>query len=172
MRTEGLTNYAVKMFDALSRDGLTHEALALFSVIKEKSTMPDVVAHTAVVEAYANAGGHSKEALRTFERMLASGVLPNAYTYAVIIKGLARDGKVADARRLIGEMVGKGMRPNAGTYVAVLEAYVREGKEEEARGLVGEMEGKGVVPEEKEVREQLSKRGQMFRTVMGLLFGK
>ncbi|KAF8038660.1 hypothetical protein BT93_B1256 [Corymbia citriodora subsp. variegata] len=56
MRTEGLNDYAVKMFDALSKDGRTHEALELFGQIKDKGHMPDVVAHTAIIEAYCNAG--------------------------------------------------------------------------------------------------------------------
>lgn len=60
MRTEGLTNHAVKMFDALSKDGRTHEALELFAQINDRGHMPDVVAHTAVIEAYANAGEPAK----------------------------------------------------------------------------------------------------------------
>ncbi|WOL15953.1 hypothetical protein Cni_G24735 [Canna indica] len=172
MRTEGLTNYAIKMFDALSKDGLTHEALQLFAVIKDKGTMPDVVAHTAVLEAYANAGGHSKEAMRTYERMLASGVSPNAYTFAVLVKGLAKDGRLPEARKYLLEMMGKGIRPNAGTYLAVFEAYHREQKMDDARALLEEMRGKGFEPDEKVVRENLGKRGQVFRGIMDLLFGK
>ncbi|KAK8941380.1 hypothetical protein KSP39_PZI009748 [Platanthera zijinensis] len=45
-----------------------------------EDAMPDVVSHTAVIEAYANVGEHSKEAIRTFDRMLAADVSPNAYT--------------------------------------------------------------------------------------------
>ncbi|KAM0951293.1 putative tetratricopeptide-like helical domain superfamily [Dioscorea sansibarensis] len=172
MRTEGLTNSAIKMFDALSKDGLTHEALELFSVIKDKGSMPDVVAHTAVIEAYASAGGHSKDAIRTFDRMLASGVSPNAYTYTVLIKGLARDGKLPEAHKYLLEMMGKGMCPNAGTYVAVFEAYSREQRIEDARSLLEEMRGKGFNPDEKAVRDQLGKRGQVFRSIMDLLFHK
>ncbi|KAH0451334.1 hypothetical protein IEQ34_018633 [Dendrobium chrysotoxum] len=172
MRTDGLTNNAVKMFDALSKDGLTHEALELFAVIKDKGTMPDVVAHTAVIEAYANAGGHSKEAIRTFDRMLASGVSPNAYTYAVLAKGLARDSKLPEARKYLLEMMGKGMKPNAPTYLAVFEAYLREQQLDDARILLDEMRGKGFRPDEKAVRENLSKRGQVFRGIMSLLFGR
>ncbi|OAO91294.1 hypothetical protein AXX17_AT5G02860 [Arabidopsis thaliana] len=149
MRTEGFTNEAVKMFDALSKDGRTHEALELFSQIKDKNRMPDVVAHTAIVEAYANAG-QAKETLKVFMRMLASGVSPNAYTYSVLIKGLAADGKThKDAKKYLLEMMGNGMSPNAATYTAVFEAFVREGKEESARELLQEMKGKGFVPDEK-----------------------
>nr|GMD88502.1 pentatricopeptide repeat-containing protein At4g38150-like [Ipomoea batatas] len=85
MRADGMINNAVKMFDGLSKDGLTHEALELFSVIKDKSEMPDVVAHTAVIEAYCDAG-QPKEAHKVYQRMLVSGVLPNAYTYSVLIQ--------------------------------------------------------------------------------------
>ncbi|ONK62991.1 uncharacterized protein A4U43_C07F10260 [Asparagus officinalis] len=164
MRSEGLTNSAIKMFDALSKDGRTHEAMALFAVIKDKGTMPDVVAHTAVIEAYAN--------VRSFERMLASGVEPNVYTYGVLIKGLARDGRVGEARKFLAEMTGKGMRPNAGVCVEVFEACVREEKVGEGRAILEEMKGRGFAPDEKEVRQLLGKRGKMFRGVMGLIFGK
>ena len=173
MKSEGLINNEIKMFDALSKEGVTHEALELFSQIRQKGNMPDVVGYTAVIEAYANAGGHSKEALKVFQRMLSAGVAPNAYTYTVIIKGLAADGKLSDANKYVMEMMEKAMRPNAGTFTAVFEAYAKEQKLDEAKLLLQQMKGKGFVPDEKAVREVLSnKRGQVFRTVINILFDK
>lgn len=172
MRSDGLTDHAVKMFDGLSKDGLTHEALELFAVIKDKGTMPDVVAHTAVIEAYANAGGKSKEAVRTYKQMLMAGVLPNAYTYSVLIRGLAKDGKAREAKDFVLEMMGKGMKPNPKTYTSVFEAYVKEKKEEEAREALAEMKKLGFVADEKAVREEIGRRGQVFRSLMNLLFAK
>lgn len=174
MRTgDGLFNHAVKMFDALSQQGLTHEALELFGQIKDKNQMPDVVANTAIIEAYANAG-QPKEALKAYMRMLASGVCPNAYTYTVLVKGLASDAKfLKDAKKYLLEMMEKGMRPNAETYGAVFEGLVTEEKIDEAEKLLEEMKGKGFVPDENAVREVLSnKRGPVFRTVINILFGK
>ena len=170
---DGLLNHAAKMFDALSKEGLTHVALELFGEIKDKGHVPDVVAHTAIVEAYANAG-RPKEALKAHMRMLTSGVSPNAYTYAVLIKGLAGDAKfLRDAKRFVLEMMDKGMRPNAETYTKVFEGLVREEKIDEAEELLGQMKGKGFVPDEKAVREVMNnKRGPVFRTVMNILVGK
>ncbi|XP_057427972.1 pentatricopeptide repeat-containing protein At4g38150-like [Lotus japonicus] len=169
---DGLFNHAVKMFDALSKEGLTHEALELFGQIKDKGQMPDVVAHTAVLEAYAGAG-KSKEALKVFMRMLASGVSPNAYTYAVLIRVLVKDAKfLKDAKKYVLEMMDKGMRPNAETYTAVFKGLVREEKLDEAVQLLEQMKAKGFVPDEKAVGEVLAdKRGSVFRNVMNILFG-
>ncbi|CAN0857627.1 Pentatricopeptide repeat-containing protein At4g38150 [Linum grandiflorum] len=144
------------MFDTLCKDGLTHEALELCSHIKEKDQMPDVVGYTSVIEEYAKAGGQSKEALKVFMRMLGVGVAPNVYTYSVLIKGLAGDAKIGNAKKYLLEMMGKGMMPNAGTYCAVLEAMVREQRVEEGRELVEQMKTKGLVVDEKAVRSVLS----------------
>ncbi|KMT07557.1 hypothetical protein BVRB_6g151680 [Beta vulgaris subsp. vulgaris] len=172
MRTEGLMNNAVKMFDEMSKDGLTHEALEMFREIKDKGKMPDVVAHTAVIEAYANAG-ECKEAHKVYLRMLLSGVLPNAYTYSVLIKSLAAGGMLGDVKSYVLEMLGKGMRPNASTCVAVFEAFMRERKEEEGREFFKDMKERGFVGDEKGVTEVLKgKRGPLFRYVMDIFLAK
>jgi pentatricopeptide repeat protein len=172
MRTEGLTDYAIKMFDGLSKDGLTHEALALFGVIKDKGAMPDVVAHTAVLEAYVNAGAaHWRDAVRTYDRMLASGIKPNAYTLAVLVRGLSSSGRCSEAGKYLVEMLDRGMRPNVATYIAVFEAYVSAEKVEEGKVLLETMKGKGFVADEEAVRSGTVKRGHLFRGVMNLLFG-
>ncbi|XP_051132580.1 pentatricopeptide repeat-containing protein At4g38150-like [Andrographis paniculata] len=175
IREDGLMSSAAKMFDGLSQDGLTHEALELFSQIKDRGQMPDVVAHTAVMEAYANAG-QAKEAHKVHLRMLASGVLPNAYTYRVIIRCLAESGDAGmanQAAKYVGEMVGRGIRPNAAALVAALEGLVEAGMEEEGRGMVKMVREKGAAPEESKAKEALKgKRGAVYRTVMAVLYGK
>lgn len=175
IREDGLMNSAVKMFDGLSQDGLTHEALELFSQIKDKGQMPDVVAHTAVIEAYVNAG-QPKEAHKVYLRMLASGVLPNAYTYRVVIKGLAESGDVKmvkEAKKYVEEMVDRGMRPNAVTCVMVFEGLTKVGSEDEGRGMLDMLKEKGAAPAEDETRVALkNKRGPVYRKFVSVLYGK
>ncbi|KAG9144653.1 hypothetical protein Leryth_020943 [Lithospermum erythrorhizon] len=175
IRSDGLFKNAVKMFDGLSKEGLTHEALELFGVIKDKGQMPEVVAHTAVMEAYVNAG-QFKEVHKAYLRMLASGVLPNAYTYGVVIKGLMGSGDekiVKEGRKIVEEMVRRGMKPNAGVCVGVYEGMVRVGKEEEGVEVLEMVKSKGVVPEEDMVMEILKgKRGKVYRDIMSILYGK
>ncbi|EPS63263.1 hypothetical protein M569_11524 [Genlisea aurea] len=160
LRDDGLMSSAVKMFDGLSREGLTHEALELFSQIKDKAQMPDVVAHTAVIEAYADAG-EAKEAHKAYLRMLSGGVLPNAYTYKVIIKALAESGDpkmVKEADKYAAEMAGKGMKPNAETCLIVLEALMEVGMEKEAMALIELLKERKAEPEEDQMKEALKKK--------------
>ncbi|GKB91344.1 pentatricopeptide repeat-containing protein [Tanacetum coccineum] len=117
--------------------------------------MPQVIAHTAVIQAYADAG-KPKDALKVFERMLACGVLPNAYTYSVLVNCLAGSGEwkmVKEGVKWFCEMMGKGIRPNAETCVALFEGVVKCGKMEEGRELVRKMKGFGFQVDEKGVRE-------------------
>ncbi|KNA14196.1 hypothetical protein SOVF_109460, partial [Spinacia oleracea] len=85
--------------------------------------MPDVVAHTVVIEAYAGAG-QCEGAHTVFMKMLAYGVLPYAYTYSVLIKSLAADGMIMEAKEYVLEMLGKGMKSSFETCVAVIEAFI------------------------------------------------
>ncbi|XWS24855.1 hypothetical protein CRYUN_Cryun27aG0020800 [Craigia yunnanensis] len=111
--------------------------------------MPDVVAHTTVIEAYASAG-RCKEALKCFLRILASWVASNAYTYSVLIKGLATD----DAKHLV-----------------VFEAFARMEKVDEAKEFLGQMKEKGFVPDEKDVKEvPTSKRGPALELLHLIFF--
>ncbi|KAL8555010.1 hypothetical protein ACS0TY_002988 [Phlomoides rotata] len=178
IREDGLMNSAVKMFDGLSKDGLTHEALELFSQIKDKGNMPDVIAHTAVIEAYVNAG-KAKEAHKVYLRMLVSGVLPNAYTYSVLIRGLAESGDVKlvkEAGKYVGEMVARGMRPNAATCVKVFVGLAKVGAEDEATAMLEMLKEKGVVPEQNEVRNAIKNSSGLHndngRTLINILYGK
>ncbi|XP_062170910.1 pentatricopeptide repeat-containing protein CRP1 homolog, chloroplastic-like [Alnus glutinosa] len=155
---EGIRSNALKMLDALSKDGLTHEASEISAQIKDNGPMPGVVAHTAVIEAYVNAS-QPKEALRVYMRMLAAGIAPNAYTYTVLIKGLATDAKhTGDAKKYVMEMLGKGMKPNAATYTAVFEALSKEKQLNEAREFLEQMKSEGFLPDEKAVREVLNNK--------------
>ncbi|XP_047943386.1 pentatricopeptide repeat-containing protein At4g38150-like [Salvia hispanica] len=172
IREDGLMNSAAKMFDGLSQDGLTHEALELFSRIKDRGQMPDVIAHTAVIEAYADAG-QAKDAHKVYLRMLASGVAPNAYTYRVLIRGLAKAGAVNEASKYVQEMVRRGMRPSAGACVAVVEGLLRADLEDEATQLLEMLKAKGAAPEEEKIRDAVkSRRGSVPRLVMNVLYGK
>ncbi|PRQ17268.1 putative pentatricopeptide [Rosa chinensis] len=169
MRTqEALIISTTKMVEGLLRDGFMNVALEIGAKIQDTNEVPRVVTDTAVIEYYVNAAGdRTKDALRVFKHMSASGVEPNAYTYAVIIKALAaadlkkNPNFVVYAKNYFVEMLDRGMRPNEETYDAVLEGIGRgENKaeaEEERREFVENVKEKGFVLVLQKEAEEMAK---------------
>jgi pentatricopeptide repeat protein len=60
------------------------EAMKLFDLMREKGAIPEVVIHTAVVEAFCKAS-KLNTVLRIFKKMHGNGVIPNAFSYWLII---------------------------------------------------------------------------------------
>jgi pentatricopeptide repeat protein len=100
------------------------------------------------------------------------GVAPNAYTLAVLVKGLAASDRCSEAGKYLVEMLDRGMRPNVATYLAVFEAYVRLKKLEEGKMLLETTKGFGFALDEEDVRNGTVKRGHLFKCVMSMLFDK
>lgn len=134
-----------KMFEALIQDGLTKEAIEIRASILDTGKIPGVVFFTGWIDA-SNLAGDTKQAIEVFRQMVSSGVPPNAYTYAVLIKALTKDANfLGDAKKYLLEMVEQGMRPNAKTYNCVVEAFARSEKMEECWELMKQMKAKGIV---------------------------
>ncbi|XP_050381005.1 pentatricopeptide repeat-containing protein At5g65560-like [Argentina anserina] len=163
-----------KMLTMLKNDGFLSQILEIMIVIDD-GKIPDVVTHTGVMGFYARAD-EVKEVLKVFMRMLSLGVAPNAYTYSVLIKALAKDPNfIGDVKKYTLEMMDKGMQPNVRTYAAVFQAFSRlkDFKVEKGREFLKEMKARRFVPNKKAVMEVLKgRKGPVVKMVINILFGK
>ena len=57
--------------------------------------------------------------------MQGNGVIPNAFSYWLLIQGLCKGGRLDDAVAFCVEMFEAGHSPNAMTFVAWLMRYAR-----------------------------------------------
>lgn len=147
---EALISSTMKMVEGLLRDGFVNVGLEIGAKIEETNEVPRVVADTAVIEHYVNAGGNrTKDALRVFKHMSVCGVEPNAYTYSIIIKALAaadlnrNPNYIRYAKKYFVEMLERGMQPNEETFCAVLEGIGRGENKPEAEEFVENVKAKG-----------------------------
>ncbi|XP_062005442.1 pentatricopeptide repeat-containing protein At4g38150-like [Rosa rugosa] len=156
-KADPVTFTMARMINMLRKDRFMSQAEEIFVKMDLDRIIPEVVTHTGVIEIYAKAY-EAKEALKVFVRMLSLGVTPNAYTYSVLIKGLAKDPNfLGDAKKYTLEMMDKGMQPNARTYIAVFKAFARlkDFNVEKGKEFLKEMKAKGFVPKKKAVMEVL-----------------
>ncbi|KAM5560819.1 pentatricopeptide repeat-containing protein [Rosa sericea] len=174
-RTGALVSTVTRMLNMLRNDGFLSQAEEIRTALEVDHNLPEVVTHTGVIEIY---GRHdeAKHALKVFLRMLSLGVSPNAYTYSVLIKALAKDSNfLGDAKKYLLEMMDKGMQPNARTYTPVFKAFARLEQDNVKKGkeFLMEMEAMGFRANKKAVMEVLKDRkGPVIKTVIKILFGK
>lgn len=171
MKETGLVPNAVSMLDGLCKDGLVQEAMKLFSVIREKGTIPEVVIYTAVVEAFCKVSRFD-DAIRVFRKMQKNGIVPNAYSYGVIVNGLCKGDRLAECEEFCVEMFEAGHSPNPATFVGLVDAFCKAKGVEEGERIVKRFQERNFAIDERSIREHLDKKGPFDGPVWEAIFGK
>lgn len=157
LKETGLIPNAVAMLDGLCKDGLVQEAMKLFGVMREKSTIPEVVIYTAVVEGFCKAHKFD-DAKRIFRKMQNNGISPNAFSYVVLIKGLYQCDELDDAVAFCVEMLEAGHSPNVNTFLGLVTRLCSQKGVEEARTVIATLTQKGFFVNKKAIKEHMEKK--------------
>ncbi|XP_012083143.1 pentatricopeptide repeat-containing protein At5g16420, mitochondrial [Jatropha curcas] len=75
------------------------------------------------------------------------GVVPNVFTYNILIKGLCKKNDVEGAIRVLDEMPTMGIIPNVVTYTTILGGYVSRGDMVNAKKVFGDLFDRGWLPD-------------------------
>lgn len=113
-------SYSTKL-QARFDNGRCNDGLKLFREIQARHRSPDLVTFF-------------------FERN-------DAMTYNVLMRGLCRAGRTAEAISFLREMEGEGVLPNIETYNILIEGLCSEKKFNESKDLLNELWSKGLMPE-------------------------
>ncbi|KAK9677678.1 hypothetical protein RND81_11G160300 [Saponaria officinalis] len=170
MKKSGLIPNAVAMLDGLCKDGLVHEAMKLFGVMRERGTMPEVVVYTAVVEGFCQAQKFD-DAKRIFKKMQDNGIVPNAFSYTVLVKGLCKGKRLEEAVDFCVEMLEAGHSPNVPTFTDLVHEFCKEKGIDDAQKVILSLKQKGFFLDEKAVRVYLDKSGPTSPMVWEAIFG-
>lgn len=171
MKETGLIPNAVAMLHGLCNDGLVQEAMKLFSLMREKGTIPEVVIYTAVVEGFCKAQ-KLEDAKRIFRKMQNNGISPNAFSYSVLIQGLYKGNSLDEALEFCVEMLEAGHSPNLATFTGLVDGFCRERGLEAAEAMIGTLRHKGYSVDGKAVKEFMEKTGPFLPLVWEAIFGK
>ncbi|XP_022135644.1 pentatricopeptide repeat-containing protein At2g17140 [Momordica charantia] len=69
--------------------------------------------------------------------------MPDSVTYATIISGLCKVGRIDEAKKKLLEMIGKGLSPDSLIFDTFIHSYCKQGKLSSAFRVLKEMEKKG-----------------------------
>ncbi|CAL4963202.1 unnamed protein product [Urochloa decumbens] len=171
MKETRLIPIAVVMLDGLCKNGLVQDAMKLFSLMREKGAISEVVIYTAVVEAFCKAA-KLDDMVRIFRKMQGNGVIPNAFSYWLLILDLYKGGRLDVAIGFCVEMFEAGLAPNAETFVGLVNVVCKTKGVDEGEKLVRSFQDRNFAIDEKSIREHLDRKGPFSPVVWEVIFGK
>ncbi|KAJ6373165.1 hypothetical protein OIU76_027491 [Salix suchowensis] len=77
-----------------------------------------------------------------FSKLFADGIRPTIRTYAVMIKGLLKEGLSDEAFKLFRKMEDDGFTPNSCVYNVIIQGFLQNRDTSTAVRLIDEMVGK------------------------------
>uniref|UniRef100_F6HIX1 Pentatricopeptide repeat-containing protein, mitochondrial n=1 Tax=Vitis vinifera TaxID=29760 RepID=F6HIX1_VITVI len=124
----------------LCENGRIREAYGVFDQMREKGYAPNVITY----HCFFGCIEKPKQILRTFDRMINSGVRPRMDTYVMLMKKFGRWGFLRPVFIVWKKMEEQGCSPDACAYNALIDALVQKGMVDLARKYEEEMLAKGL----------------------------
>ncbi|KAM7463472.1 hypothetical protein LguiA_031593 [Lonicera macranthoides] len=108
----------------------TKEAYSIFQrMSNEPDCKPVVSTYEIMVRMFCNEE-RMDMALRVWDQMKASGVLPGMHMFSTLINSLCHENKLDDACKYFHEMLGMGIRPPGQMFSNLKQALLDEGRED------------------------------------------
>ncbi|XP_038707914.1 pentatricopeptide repeat-containing protein At1g71060, mitochondrial [Tripterygium wilfordii] len=113
----------------------TKEAYSVFrKMSSEPGCEPTVSTYEIIVRMFCNEE-RIDMAMRVWDQMKASGVLPGMHMFSTLINSLCHENKLDEACRYFQEMLDVGIRPPAQMFSNLKQALLDEGREDTALSL-------------------------------------
>ncbi|RZB54718.1 Pentatricopeptide repeat-containing protein [Glycine soja] len=156
---DGMVDKAFKVFAEMREKGYSKVenlagALDLVKEMEERCIARSKVTYTILIDAFARLN-YTDKACEMHSLMEKSGLVPDVYTYSVLIHGViyntmihgyCKEGSSYRALRLLNEMVHSGMVPNVASFCSTMGLLCRDEKWKEAELLLGQMINSGLKP--------------------------
>lgn len=110
------------LVDMYANCGSLEDACTVFDRLAVKTT----VTWNAMIEAYVQ-NGRGLEALKTYERMLKTEVLPDKVTYLSTLKACGCTGALQLGKSLHGHLVDRGLEDDVSLRSALVDMYAKSG---------------------------------------------
>ncbi|KAH7440418.1 hypothetical protein KP509_04G106200 [Ceratopteris richardii] len=112
--------------------------------VLHKLPVKDIAAWTVLISSYTEQG-HGQEALNVFEQMKQEGIVPNAYTYACVLKACLAVNDTNKGQELHQAIRQDGYESNLYVGSALVQLYAKCGLLSEARKTFDKLLGRDVV---------------------------
>lgn len=135
------------LISAYAKMGMAEKAVESFGRMKEFDCRPDVFTYNVILRVMMREEVFFMLAFAVYNEMLKCNCAPNRYTFAILMDGLYKKGRMGDAQKMFDDMTGRGISPNRVTYTILISGLCKRGNVEDARKLFDEMKATGHSPD-------------------------
>eukprot|EP01018_Ginkgo_biloba_P007317 Gb_00862 [translate_table: standard] len=128
------------LLDMYANSGIITEARKVF----DRITKRDDVSWNAMIAGYSH-HGHGEEALKLFQQMRQTGMKPDQFTFASLLRSCAQLAALEQGKQVHVHMIKTGYEPNIFAGSALVDMYVKCGDIEDACKLFCSMPKRDVV---------------------------
>ncbi|KAF9589334.1 hypothetical protein IFM89_022670 [Coptis chinensis] len=144
IRKEG---FAIRLISLYGKVGMLEHAKKTFDELPELKCERTVKSFNALLTACIESKNYDKVEKLFRELPLKLNVVPDEYSYTIVIQALCEMGNLGNALSLLDEMEGKGVKPNLFTFNVLLHAFYEDGRFLNSEMIWARMEKKQIVPD-------------------------
>ncbi|XP_027350588.1 pentatricopeptide repeat-containing protein At2g31400, chloroplastic isoform X2 [Abrus precatorius] len=135
------------MISALGWNKRFLDAVRLFRSMEGIGLKPNSVTYNAIIDGGGKGGVDFDTVVKFFEEMVASGCVPDRFTYNSLLKTCVPRGRWQLCQKLMDEMDRKGIEHDVYTYNTYVDALCKAGQMDFAKKIMDEdMPGKNIWP--------------------------
>ncbi|KAJ4716362.1 Pentatricopeptide repeat-containing protein [Melia azedarach] len=138
-----VVDLVVKSYSNLN---MVDKAVNIVNLAKFHGFMPGILSYNAILDSIIRSGGNNwvKFAEELYGEMSKNKVLPNVFTYNILIRGFCGAGNLEMGLRFFTEMEKNKCLANVVTYNTLIDGYCKLGRIDDAFKLLRDMGLKGI----------------------------
>lgn len=128
------------LLKGICRGGTVEEAKSFFcnKLLSIPSTIDNVTCNTLLLKLFSK-DGSPKDALALYDAMVENDILPDNYTYTILINGFCNHGKLVLAMYILNIMIQRKIFPVHVAYTCIMDGLLKNGHQKAAFYLFQEM---------------------------------
>ncbi|KAK1598127.1 hypothetical protein QYE76_018689 [Lolium multiflorum] len=131
---------------AYARRGRHGDMMLFYEATRRRGVVPPVPAFNFMLSSLQKHRLHGKVIHLWNQMVQEANVVPNQFTYTVVIGSFVKEGLLEEAMEVLGKMKRSRIVPDEATYSGLISLSARHGRGEQALGLYEEMRDHGIVP--------------------------
>ncbi|KAM0907425.1 hypothetical protein ACQ4PT_016132 [Festuca glaucescens] len=129
-----------------ARRGRHGDMMLFYAATRKRGVVPPVPAFNFMLSTLQKHRLHGKVIHLWNQMVEEANVVPNQFTYTVVIGSFVKEGLLEEAMDVLGKMKRSRIVPEEATYSGLISLSARQGRGEQALRLYEEMRDHGIVP--------------------------